>query len=263
MKKSFFLILFLFCLILKPVFSDGGMWYYDPQYEDWQLQNEEKQVCAINYEDGIQNMILEVNIPEINGEKAVWIFPLPAKPDDIEIDISEDFPAFYGTELEDLKNDKVNESFFVIAASQVYTWPLLLILSTLPGLAGSSGDAQNIYHQKYDELGSLDVTVHEHIEKKGLTTELITAGSGGDFYDYLYYHDLKLPMYSEKLFNEYIGKDYSFVISWLSDPKEFKRSGSVGVYTSFPTEKIYFPLKLTSVYEEEEIPIFIYILTRF
>lgn len=270
-KKNFLLFLlsvFLFVSLLQPVFSDGGMVIFDPDVDGWRAQKEERQLCAINYENGIQNMVLAVELPEMKGEKAVWIFPVPAKPDEITLDILEEFPAFRGRELQDLKNDKVSGMFLISMASQVYTLPFAIIF--LSGLAGSSVGAQNKFAHLYGNLG--EVTVHEHIEKMGLTTELITAEDGKAFYDYLYSNDLKLPMYIEKAFKEYIGKDYSFVVSWVSDVNEFNKTvglngiygnyapkGSLGVFVSFPTEKIYFPLKPTSIYKEAEIPVLLYI----
>jgi len=269
MKKSFLLILFLFCLILKPVFSDGGMVIYDPDLDGWRAQEEERQLCAIHYENGIQNMVLAVEVEEIKGEKAVWIFPVPAKPDKVLLDIVEEFPSFRGQELKSLKDDQAGDIFGIALASQVYTWPILILMSSIGMAAMDSKD--NTVGSLYGRIEGVEV--HEHIEKMGLTTELITAKEGDAFYDYLYSKDLQLPMYIENAFNEYVGKDYSFVVSWVSDINEFNKSSgyengyyyggysnpSLGVFVSFPTEKIYFPLKPTSIYKEAEIPVLIYI----
>ena len=70
----------------QQVLADG-MFLSDKDLDNWVLQTEDQQLCAINYENGIQNTILAVDINEMQGERAVWIFPVPSKPDEINIDI--------------------------------------------------------------------------------------------------------------------------------------------------------------------------------
>jgi hypothetical protein len=92
MKKIFSLIIIvlLFSSFIPTAFADGFIHIYDK--DRWYLLSEEKQFCAINYKDGFQNTILTVSLgKELRGEKAVWIFPVPAKPDKIVIDIVKGF----------------------------------------------------------------------------------------------------------------------------------------------------------------------------
>jgi hypothetical protein len=62
----------------------------------------------------------------------------------------------------------------------------------------------------------------------------------------------------------YIGKDYTFIITWLKSSfyKEKERERARAIYVKFPSPKIYYPLYPTSIYGRKEIPISIYI-TRF
>jgi hypothetical protein len=102
-----------------------------------------------------------------------------------------------------------------------------------------------------------------------------------------------LPQEANVTIDEYIDEDYCFIVSWISDVEEFRNESllgsryyylpdgyivdkytnsiigtvkdldiqlTLGVSINFPTEKIFYPLKLTSVYGSETIPIFIQVI---
>lgn len=261
MSLGLVLFSFLSLMFVKPVSADGMIHIYDPDMRWWRLQGEDQQLCAINYEDGFENMILSVDIGDLHGEKAVWIFPVPAKPDMTAIDIIEKFPRLWGYDVHEKAGEVISDVFTVMTLSQVYTFPFVIapyitqVAYMGPGI-GEEGEG---------------VTIHEHIEKKGLATELVTAEDGGTFHSYLTDKGLELPADSKSVLDEYIGQEYSFVVSWISDVERFKNAtatierygrtiNTVGVFIAFPTDNIYFPLKPTSVYENHDIPILIYVM---
>ena len=115
-----------------------------------------------------------------------------------------------------------------------------------------------------DSLGSSNeryapqgITIHETHEKYGLTSQLITAEDGTSLYNFLDSKGLDMPVTSRKILNYYVGGDFSFVITEITDKKQF--SGSAAVYTTFPSKALYYPLVLTSVYESHRIPTKIYV----
>jgi len=257
---SFFAIVLLFSLFAPTVFADGFIHIYDRDM--WNLFNEEQQFCAINYKDGFQNMILTVDTgEELRGEKAVWIFPVPAKPDKTVINIVKGFPQLMGYDVEATADASISNVFMFMRTSQVYTFPFLLSMGIMgtfsAGIKGTDG-----------------VTVYESIEKMGLTTELVSAMDGSSLTNYINSKGLTLTVDSKSILDEYAGQEYSFVISWISDIEKFKQEqgeigtgyfgtwtgNSIGVFITFPTEKIYYPLKPTSVYGSERVPAVIYVL---
>ena len=258
-KISLVLVLFILSsfVFISPVSADGGIVIYDPDMFRWELQDMDQQLCAINYENGFENMLLSVDVSDLHGEKAVWIFPVPAKPDKTVIDIIKGFPRLWGYDVKRETDETISDAFSVMRLSQVYTFPYTFISMghmgvTPPGI----------------EKG---ITVHEHIEKMGLTTELVTAEDGNAFYNYLTNKDLDLPSDLKSILDGYIGEEYSFVVSWISDVEKFKRESAIrdrygntintlGVFIKFPTDEIYFPLKPTSVYGSQKIPILIYVM---
>lgn len=256
LSMLFILLSFVF---VQLAFADGGIVIYDPDMWRWQLQDMNQQLCAINYENGFENMLLSVDVTDLRGEKAVWIFPVPAEPDKAAIDIIKGFPRLWGYDLKKRTDENISTAFNVMRLSQVYTFPAFIFLVSLSGAKSRATQEE--------------ITVYEHIEKMGLTTELITAEDENAFHNYLINKGLSLPSDLKSILEDYIGENYSFVISWISDIKKFKeesmlkdRYGNIintlGVSISFPVNKIYFPLKPTSVYGSQEIPILIYVTSH-
>ena len=213
-------VLFLLLLILIPgVLADGFIHIRLPDKDLWQRFNENKQLCAINYQDGYQKMILAIDLPDINLEKElVWIFPIPSTPDKTAIEIIKGFPLFMGKDVQAEAKKIINEyAIYSGVAALVPAFPLGFVF--VRGMFGKSVSDLGLFEQT--------VQVHEHIEKMGLTSELITAQNGEAIYNYLTNKGFKLPEDSLQIINEYIGKEYSFVVSWVSDLKEFKKQQTI------------------------------------
>jgi hypothetical protein len=262
-----FLISFLvFSFIFAQVaLADGMIYHYKPDYQYWQLQSEDQQLAAINYEDGFENLMITVDVSEFQSTQGVWIFPVPSKPHDTVIDIVKAFPRLSGYDVKQKTDRSISDTFDIMRLSQVYTLPLYMISGF-----SAMGTSTSI-EQKTTAALDLGVTVHEHIEKMGLITELITAESGEGFYTYLTDKGLVLPEEAKGILEDYIGEDYTFVVSWISDERNYTASldmgygsrgiaSTLGVHVTFPTDKIYMPLKPTSIYGSEEIPIKVYII---
>lgn len=329
MKKTINIMFFLicFCLLIISCFldvnADGGMIKFE--MDRWEMLDEEQQLCAINYHQGIQNMILSVNTgEEITGEKVVWIFPVPAKPEKTVINIVKEFPELNGYDVKSKAENSVSDIFDVIRVSQIYTLPLFILQQSF-GMSMGRIDSLGMNKAGFGE-SIAGVTIHESIEKSGLTTELISALDSNSFSNYLISKDLDVPPNFKSILDDYIGEEYSFVISWISDVEKFKSEQPEGyiiglledgkidearelfdsltydsgksdfydnlnmvfriidrgrdinehdieflkrirgtgnilsVFISFPTDKIYYPLKPTSVYGSKRVPATIYVM---
>jgi hypothetical protein len=115
------------------------------------------------------------------------------------------------------------------------------------------------------------VEVTQSIAKFGMTTELVGTNSSSGLAAYLQAKGLDIPASADPIINEYVGKDYSFVASWISNMTEFQSSAprenrypsvfyNLGVMISFPTDKIFYPLRLTSVYESDTVPMVVQVV---
>jgi len=262
-KVKFFSVLAIFSLFIpwisEPAIADGGFGVYDRDMDSWRLQDMKEQAAAINYENGMENMILTINPTELRGEKAVWVFPVPAAPQKTAVDIIAGFPRFSGRDVELMLQNNIQSSLGLMASSQIYpVFPFGMLLVSMGGVR--SVDYNN-------------VSVYEHIDKMGLSTELVSAKDGSSLADYLAGKDLGLPPAMKPLLDEYAGKDYSFVVSWISNIDQFNaernnidagnrnaKNNSIGVSIIFPTDKIFFPMKVTGVYESAKIPMLVYVV---
>jgi hypothetical protein len=201
-------------------------------------------------------MILSIGMEE-TSESAVWIFPIPSEPNKVVIDVVTQFPRLSGEEISKTAKSNLFDIKKVLPATQIYTIPFIYLLET------------GTYRASMGEMSSLslgggmeraietDVTVYEHLEKEGITTEIITAKTAQGLYQYLQNKNLKVEEGSISVLDHYIGKEFTFVVSWISKTAvatQDAQSTQRGVFVTFPTQKIYYPLLPTSVYESEVIP---------
>ncbi|MDP2653255.1 MAG: hypothetical protein Q8Q08_04410 [Candidatus Omnitrophota bacterium] len=263
-----FIILAAICA--SPAHADGGLMIYDPNAQLWRLQEMNNQLCVINHDKGEERLLLSIHTDALQGERAVWIFPVPAKPDGVTIDVFKSFPILKGHNVERLSGSVIDGVFSYMRLTQIYSFPFAG--KYLPVFLG--------HYRVMARLGDFEgVDVHQRLEKMGLTTELITARDGTRLADYLTAKDLTLPPDIKSVFDEYLGQEYSFVISWISDVEKFNQEAkkvteyqyrygghdqgnafySLSVSISFPSEKIYFPMRLTSVYGDTVIPMTVYV----
>lgn len=111
------------------------------------------------------------------------------------------------------------------------------------------------------------MTVYQHLEKEGMVAEVLSAKSSDALYDYLKNNGLEVEKDSISIFADYIGKDFSFVASWIApaksgDPELVGPPYGIinteiltkGILMTFPTSTMFYPLKPGSVYPGEGLP---------
>ncbi len=233
------------------------------------LQPENDQAGAIFYEDGYENLLLSVSLDwTLQGNRSVWIFPVPAQPQDVRIDVLKGFPTYDGTRIQDKYAMTVGTVAF--ASASYATFPLTTPF-VLAGLAGGSAHGG---FAGAPPAASGDIVVYERVEKRGLKTEVVSAKDADALANYLASQGLAVPSKSLGMLDDYIVKDYSFVVTSVQNVTEYREqfpakargisghfyrdSGSddiLGVFVRFPTDRIYFPLKPTRAYGNRTIPL--------
>ncbi|MCD6403354.1 MAG: hypothetical protein J7K98_03415 [Candidatus Aenigmarchaeota archaeon] len=200
--------LLFFCLLVGEVVADGFILPYD--YDVSGPLKEHQQLAAIKFENGFERMLIAIDIQN-SESKAVWIFPLPSDPSKVVVDVAKSFPDVYGKDVKSFVRDRIKESAWKAYYTQLY--PFFFRVIFFP------------YRSKYLEAGKeFGVNVHEHLEKEGIVVELITAKNGTTLYDYLQQKGLRIQTNSIPVIDEYIGKDFSFVLVWIPEkttPKIF------------------------------------------
>lgn len=257
MKK---IISIIFCILfLMPMVLADGM-VIEPYPGGWHYADENTQLAVINYQNNLEKMIISINTDAEKG--AVWLFPIPAAPEDVVIDVVDTFPNLFGSNIIDFAERGVDD----VIESSKYTliYPIFrprYLYTSKAGEVLESAISAEI------ETGS-KVIIHETIEKYGITTQLLSSNSATDLYVYLRNKGLEVNFQSITPLREYIGNDYTFVVSWISEEKETEKEitpykprrmpyygRQLGTLVIFPTEKPYFPLMPTSVYGSKEIPL--------
>ncbi len=251
-KKSFSKTLIFFFIVFLAVYplvasADGAV--LRPLPGAFDLVDENSQQAFINYEQGIEKLIIAVDIEKTSPE-AVWLIPVPAPPQQVEVDIVSSLPNFFGEDIiKKAKNTDIFDLTALLWTNQLFLAGVILV--TFPGATGRLGSAGD---------GDL-VSIFQHLDKAGMTTEVIAAADETALYNYLSSKGLNVEKGALPALEQYIGEDYTFVASWISASldsgfaqQEFA-GGERGIFITFPTKKVYYPLKLTSVYKEDIIPI--------
>lgn len=260
MRKYIFILLLLTILVSSAA-ADGMAFKGDRGL--MLLQPETEQAGAIYYENGYENMLIAVSLDwSTAGNQSVWIFPVPASPDGVAIDVVRGYPAYSGTDLERDYSSAVTRFIPAVPLYALFPFSAPIAASYLFGMAGSIQKAQDSLYE--------GVQVYDRVEKMGLTTELVTADNATALEQYLGSRGIVLPPDSKPLLGNYIGRKYSFVITTISDVatyrSQFTPAGNyhgpgaqdiLAVSVRFPMERAYFPLKLTRAYGNRTIPILI------
>ena len=205
-------------VFLSPqnTFADGMMMYKpDPSADRWDYAPESSQQAYVNYEDGREKMILSIGVDN-QTQDAVWLFPVPANPDEVTIDVITELPRFSGEQLDRKAESNLQQIKKSLLITQI--WPAIFYLNdlTLKSSMPTSGIIRSDL-ESFSPFASLqtDVQVFEHIEKEGIVSEIVTAKTSQGLYDYLKNKNLDIDPQSIASIDNYIGQNYSFVVSWL------------------------------------------------
>jgi hypothetical protein len=227
MKKSLSFITLLlvvllsvFSLIPRSALADGMMIKPDPYSDRWDYSNESNQQAFINYDNDLQKMIISVGFEGENSNGTVWLFPVPSEPNKVAIDVVKSLPRLSGEEISKKAKSNLDDTTKFLQMTQLYTIPFVLFSQTL-GTAGTKGFDNALGAPQGLGRGiEQDVVVYEHLEKEGIISEIITAKTANGLYDYLKNKGLKVESGSIPVLDNYIGKEFSFVASWISSPEK-------------------------------------------
>ncbi|MCD6194592.1 hypothetical protein J7K05_00060 [bacterium] len=251
---SLIALLAIFSFTPKSVLADGIMIKPDPYSDRWDYSDESNQQAFINYDNGLQKMIISVGFEGENSNGVVWLFPVPADPNKVTIDVVKSLPQLSGEEISKKAKFNLDDTTEFLQMTQIYTIPFVLFSRTLDtagtksienALGAPDGFSRNIEQ---------DIIVYDHLEKEGIASEIITAKTTTGLYNYLRSKELKIESGSIPVLDNYIGKEYSFVVSWINSPEKIISTQNRGVFVTFPTKDIYYPMLPTSVYGSKIVP---------
>ncbi|MDI6917542.1 MAG: DUF2330 domain-containing protein [Thermoplasmatales archaeon] len=233
-------LMMIFLSIPQVVTADGGVFGYHYQTI---YHPENSQSAIINYKNGVQKMLISVNFTWSESDKTAWILPVPSKPGDTDVDVIDGTPTFSGYDVKEEAKEELKDGL---------TMSLICYLSppVLPFIY--------VWTSGFMVAGGAGVQVYKHIEKEGITVEVVSATEGEGLYDYLTDKGLNVSEGVIPQLDSYVSKNYTFVISWVSSSNKTMREP--GIVIEFPTNKMYYPLILTSIYGSDVIPIDIIVM---
>ena len=240
-QKAFSLyvvLTFLSIPIIGLAMGDGGV--FGKYGSVFQLE-QNSQIGVINHDNGYQKMIISINFDWEDSTNTAWIFPIPSAPQYVNVDLAGGVPTIDGEDVMQEAKEDITGSFWLFGFSYMESifLPLPVGLSIndfFYGLAPGSGG----------------IDVHMRLEKYGMTVQVITATDGTAIFDYLANNGLEITQGLVPQLDDYVGRNYSFVVTWISGSQAYVREP--GVIVGFPTEEAYYPLMLTSIYGNSVIP---------
>jgi len=217
-----------------------------------------EQRAAILHRDGVEKLIVAINIDLEDQEKGLWILPVLGTPGRTSLDVLDAFPQFSGRDLRRRAGLAIENLSGLMRANQIY--PFVWWFLFAPALGGAQA-----------EIGA--VSVHEQIDRHGIHAETITAESLDALSKYLEGKGAVVEGDSLGAFGPYLSGDYVLVLAWIRSREELlehfpelRPGGSATterwpcLYVEFPTERAYYPLRPTSLYGDAPIGIYIYVL---
>jgi hypothetical protein len=252
-------------VIAAPAMADGISWKTTSNAEVWSHVQERSQFSIINFKDGHEKMIISIQVAESelqSGTRMFWLFPIPSAPQNVSVDLVSDVPRLEGSPYGNKMWEAVSSDlswYYCVLGSQLWTVilaPFSVYTMTL-GLGGGGNGQQ--------------VGIFDAADKYGLHTEVISADNTSNLETYLASQGISIPTGDQTIVSDYISSGFSFVSTRIDNLNDFRHNATaktdtsgnyymMGVEADFPSDEIFFPLKLTSAYGDSNIPITVQVL---
>jgi len=236
--------------------ADGVAYESDPE-SPFERSPQDEQIAAIAHRDGVEKLIIAINIDLEQDEKAVWIFPVPGTPDRVWLDVLDTFPEFSGKNLRGQARMAIERVTAVMAVTQIY--PVILPLFFIATAGGSSGFEP--------------VSVHQAVDRYGVHAEAVSADSLEALSAHLAANGATIAGEDLRTFEPYVSDEYVLVLAWIASREELLREFPEVregwwhssqrwpcLYVEFPTERAFYPLRPTSAYGRKWIWISVYVV---
>ncbi|MBI5863924.1 MAG: hypothetical protein HZB38_05355 [Planctomycetes bacterium] len=240
-------------LVAYPALADGMAF----KGRDWHalasaIENE--QIALIRHENGVQRMLLSVDLEMADEDHGVWIFPLPCPGSSIEADIAGEFPRLMGADPRVQARQALSRGMTAVRAFTVV--PLFFEIGCLlPSLSRAR---------------SLGLTVHSEVEKFGLHVGVVSAGDLSELSAYIGTRAAALDARALASMSPYCDGRSSFVVTWITSKTELRAASPDGlnagsgrkpcVDVSFQTPEPFFPMRATSGYGEAEVRLRLFVI---
>lgn len=239
-------VLFALLVWSLPVIACGcGVLIRETETADgWSYGDDTTEYAFITHNNGIEHLLLSIDI-KTRDRGAVLVTPIPAAAEKVVADILAETPDFSGYDIALRAERNLEGIQATLMATQLYPIPLWIVGEMFATSFGMETELAAVPTSKADDRVGVDV--YQHIEKEGMIAEVLSAKTSDALYEYLTAKGLHVAKDSIPIFRDYIRDDYSFVVAWIDSTKDTVSAKSLSM--SFPTDRIYYPLKPNSAYE--------------
>lgn len=229
--------------------ADGKAFGYR-DFTTLQPVTQHEQVAAIHLHDGIQRMLIAVNVDLEEDQHGLWIFPVPGRPETTQVDLVTEFPVLRGRDPFGAAREGLSNLGLATRASQVYT-----VLCCLPGLSMTRGGiAQE----------------HVTIEKWGLRAATVSADSVDALATYVQQQHPAVTPADLASFEPYCNADYVLVVAWVTSHAKLREEFGAAaaesgpghwptLFVQFPTAEAFYPMRPTGSYGDAPMRVRLYI----
>lgn len=238
-------------LFAAPTLADGFAFKHRDMTGIMPLyQNEQR--ATIRHHDGVQHMLIAINVDLADDERGVWIFPLPAAAEETSVELIDQFPRFFGRSLHSRVAGQVHNLAMMVRLTQVWT---LFMCEFLPSLATRG-----------------DFTTQAGIDRWGLQTDVVTTDTADGLAAYLATRNYDVQPADLDPFESYFGDEFVFVVTTLQSADALRaeftdlnrrhagNSRWPTLTVSFPAEQPFYPMRPTSAYAPEHLRVTLYLI---
>jgi len=240
--------LLIFSLLANPLLADGKAFMRGIDDTRFKVLDEEAQSAVIVMKEGREHLAIAIKVELADAQHAVWIFPLPAQPEQIKVDVLKEMPYFHGHDPRAKLHSQADLFCALLRASQLY--PAIFDAIFTANLLG----------------GKMSASLFSSTVRHGIRADLITAQSTEALAEYISGLGAKMDAKELSSFSNYCNENYSFVVCSIASIEELKKSFPElenhyhtqtvpTLYASFPAEKPFYPMVPTSGYGDKRIPV--------
>ena len=247
-------------LALQPHIQADGCLFKGGDASSYRRVEQNEQVAAIHWADGLQRMVIACRYEAEAADKALWIFPLPSGTSLARVEVVESFPRIAGFDA--TRRGRSSLSGFVTCLYLTQGWPMIyfccfsFLSASRLGMPGG-------------------VRIDGIVERWGIRAEVLAADSHEALAGHLARAGVNLGTEALGPFREYLDGSHLLVVAWISSrdevrahfgedaarPLAFGRSPCL--YVEFPAPRPFYPMKPTSSYGATEVPVRLYLMGTF
>jgi hypothetical protein len=237
-----------------PAARGDGMAFKTRDFSLFHPARQDEQIAVIHQVDGVQHMLIAINVALEDEAAGVWVLPVPGPLEEVHVDLAGGMPALWGTDVVVEARQPLGYLMSCVSATQVYSICAGILL---PHLGSSVG------------LGP-DIAVGDTAEQWGLRTEVVQAESLAALAAHVEAAGHTLSEAQLASFRPYCDEGFVFVVTLLQSLEalldEFPdldsrrlRGRWPTLSVSFPSATPFYPMRATSGYGDTELRLRLYV----